>query len=566
MISLQPRSLADVPVASLSDRPTTALRTGTWKYVQPIYQDRTPPCIARCPAGNDISGLLALVAAGRIGEAAVLLRTANPLPSTLGRVCPHPCESECNRASLGGAISVHGLERFLGDWGLRSGVLIEPEPRSDKRVAVIGGGPAGIAAAYHLALRGHAVEVFDDKPLPGGYLRTGIPDYRLPKDILDAELALVEAAGVVFRMGVRVPHDVALDELREWFDAVIIAVGMHGTRTLGVPGDDHPGVFKGVELLEAILAGARPALPDRLAIVGGGNTAMDVARSVLRLGVTPIVVYRRTRAEMPAIAGEVDEALAEGVELRLLTAPVRVVVEAGGVIGLECLSMRLGEPDASGRRRPEPVPGTEHVLPVGGVVTAIGETAELDFLPPPLRANGSIAVDARFATRQPGVFAAGDAATGEGTVTAAVGGGRRVAAVVDSYLRGHFLPDAALRPRDLPEREFDRSDVVGADRLNAAYIPPSPRPPERALEPALRTATFDEVVGGFSLDEAIAEARRCILCGTCNECCNCMHFCPDVAIQRAAGGGFEIDYDHCKGCGICVEECPRGAMDLVTAG
>ncbi len=562
-VKLDPRTLQDVPVTSYSDLPTTALRTGTWKYMQPVYQDKLAPCVNRCPAGNDISGMLKLVAEGRVEEAAAAWRAENPLPSTLGRVCPHPCEDECNRNELGGAIAIHMLERYLGDRFLEESTRPTSAPSTNRNVAVIGAGPAGIAAAYHLALQGHAVDIYDDKPKPGGYLRTGIPDYRLPKSVLDAELALVEAVGVNFHNGVRVGRDVSMDELRKRYDAVIVAVGLHGARRLGISGEDHPSVFNGVELLESILLGERPALPDRLAVVGGGNTAMDVARSLLRLGVTPIVLYRRTRNEMPAIAQEIDEALAEGIEFHYLTAPTRVITDGDQVVAVECIRMELGEPDESGRRRPVPVEGSEFRVEVAGVVTALGETGELEFMPPDVSRNGRVSTDARFATSAEGVFAAGDIATGEGTVTAAIGTGRRVARMVDAYLNGG-LPDRAPAARDLPARSFDRDTLVSFDHLNKAYLTPSARPGIRALKPEARVQSFAEVVHGFTEEEAIAEAQRCLVCGTCNECQNCLQFCPDVAIHSRDGAvPFDIDYDHCKGCGICVEECPRDALTLV---
>jgi NADPH-dependent glutamate synthase beta subunit-like oxidoreductase/Pyruvate/2-oxoacid:ferredoxin oxidoreductase delta subunit len=562
MIELNPRTLADVPLVSESDHSTTALRTGTWKYVQPAYRDALPVCAFHCPAGNDISHALALLADGAVDEAAAWWRAGNPLPATLGRVCPQPCEAACNRGELGGAIAVHRIERFLGDHSLSAAFVPEPGRPTGRRVAVVGSGPAGIAAAYHLALAGHGVVVYDDKPQPGGYLRTGIPEYRLPREVLDGELALVAGLGVEFRCGIRIGRDLAFDELRARHDAVIVAVGFHGSNPLGVPGEDHPLVFNGVRLLERLLAGERPGLPQRLAVVGGGNTAMDVARSLWRVGVKPVVVYRRTRAEMPAIAAEVDEAEVEGIEIQYLTAPVAVVAEGERVTALRCERMRLGEPDASGRRRPERIEGTAFDLVVDGVVTAIGESAELEFLPEALRDGWRIAADGVLATALPGVFAAGDAESGAGTVTAAVGAGRRVAAVVDAYLREDVLEDAARPVRYQWPRTLDRERVIGAEELNRTYFLSEHRPAARELAPRARAGGFAEVVQGITVVEAVAEARRCLACGTCNRCRNCIDFCPDVAIRELPGGGFEIDYDHCKGCGICVEECPRGAMVL----
>lgn len=546
--------LDDLTYVPFSERPTTAIKTGTWKYVEPVYENGLPPCSGTCPAGNDISYALLLLAKGQVLEAARWWRRRNPIPATLGRVCPHPCEGSCNREPLGGAIAIHMVERFLGD--VEGEVLPQPVPATGKKVAVVGSGPAGLAAAYNLRLAGHEVHVFDDKPAPGGYLRTGIPEYRLPRAVLDREVAMIASLGVVFHQGVRVGRDVAFEDLRKAHDAVILALGFHKSRALGVPGEDHPHVYNGVKLLEQLLSGERPQLPSRMAVVGGGNTAMDVARSLLRVGVQPVVVYRRTRAEMPAIASEVEDALAEGIPFEFLAAPVRVVVEQGTIVGLECQRMALGEPDASGRRRPVPIPGSEFVVPCGGVVTALGEVVDLEGFPDELAS-----ADARQAAAWPGVFVAGDMADGAGTVTAAVGSGIRVASVVHAFLTGENLPERAPRVQELWARPVALQRLVEYARLNTAYLRPIPRPEIVHLPADQRRDSFAEVIQGWDLETAVWEARRCFTCGTCNECFNCLYFCPDVAIHRA-DGGFVIDREHCKGCGICVEECPRSALVL----
>ena len=542
--------LDELAEVALSEQSTTAINTGSWKSIAPRYEDKLPPCSELCPAGNDISKVLSLLAKSDVAGAAKLLRTTNPIPATLGRVCPHFCESHCNRDALGGSITVHMLERFLGDYSLADELW--PSAKTGKKVAVIGAGPAGISAAYALTLKGHEVQVFDDKPKPGGYLRTGIPDYRLPKTTLDREIALAERVGVRFRPNTRVGRDIAIESLQKRFHAVIVAVGLHKSRALDVPGADHSNVYSGVELLESILAGEAPKLPRVVAVIGGGNTAIDVARSVLRLGVKPIVVYRRTEKEMPAIASEVEEAKKESVEFQFLAAPAQVVIQNGNIVALECQKMKLGNPDSSGRRSPVAIANEKFRIDVSGVIAATGELADLSFV----RKEND-----HENKKYDGYFFAGDVATGQGTVAAAVGHGLQVAASVDSYLR------TGNRPPDLPDlrrlwgRNVKVEKVAAAELLNPAYFHTRPQPAITTIQHGLPPTTFDEIAQGFDLEEAQSEARRCLCCGTCNQCLNCYYWCPDIAVHRE-NGGLTIDSMHCKGCGICVEECPRGAMSM----
>ncbi|MGQ9496567.1 MAG: FAD-dependent oxidoreductase [Thermoanaerobaculaceae bacterium] len=546
--------LEDLEYVAFSERPTTAIKTGTWKYVQPVYEDALPPCAAACPAGNDISYGLLLLAQGKALEAARWWRSRNPLPATLGRVCPHPCEAPCNRERLGGAIAVHMVERFLGD--LEGDVLPRPDPPTGRKVAVVGSGPAGLAAAYNLRLKGHEVAVFDEKPQAGGYLRTGIPPYRLPRAVLDREIGMVASLGVSFHQGVRVGRDVSWESLRKGYHAVVLALGFHKSRSLGIPGEEHPNIYNGVALLEQLLEGQRPHLPKTMVVVGGGNTAMDVARSLLRVGVRPTVVYRRSREEMPAIASEVEEAFLEGVQFTFLASPVRVQIEGDRITGLRCQRMQLGEPDASGRRKPIPIPNSEFLIPCEGVVTALGEELDLAGFP-----EGVEKADSRQASTISGVFLAGDMVDGAGTVTAAVGSGVRVAAVVHRFLLGEDQGERAPRVQELWQRSLNAERLVQWEHLNHFYFSSAPRPPVVTLPLAERLANFVEVVQGWDAPAAVAEARRCLACGTCNHCANCFYLCPDVAVH-SVDGKFVIDGEHCKGCGICVQECPRAALVL----
>jgi len=550
MATAKPRWLDDLPEIASSEQSTTAINTGSWKSVAPRYEDQLPPCSQACPAGNDISKAITLLASSDIAGAARLWLSGNPLPATLGRVCPHFCERTCNRECFGGSIAVHQLERFLGDCSLGDDLAMLPGPRTGQRVAIIGSGPAGISAAYALALRGHAVQVFDDKAQPGGYLRTGIPDYRLPKTTLDREIRRVRRLGVEFTQNVRVGRDISIELLLKQFEAVIVAVGLHKSRALNVPGVDHANVYNGVDLLERILRQEAPKLPESVAVIGGGNTAMDVARSVLRLGVRPIVVYRRTETEMPAIASEVAEAKQEGVEFHFLAAPTSVITKGGAIVALECQRMRLGEPDASGRRTPVAIPHSRFCLAVSGVIAATGETADLGF------------VGEQVESREK-YFVAGDASTGQGTVAAAVGDGRRVAVLVDAYLQSGSRQQEIPVLQHLWSRPVNLEKVVEPKLLNSAYFRAQPRPAIAVIQQYVPPTSFDEIVRGFDHEAAVAEARRCLSCGTCNQCLNCYYWCPDIAIHRESpDGGLTIDSRHCKGCGICVEECPRAAISM----
>jgi 2-oxoacid:acceptor oxidoreductase delta subunit (pyruvate/2-ketoisovalerate family) len=597
-----------VPPLPVSNISTRVNRTGSWKYIRPAYRDKVAPCNQGCPVGIDVEGYLNLLRESRFEEARDLLLSENPMPAVTGRVCHHPCEVACNRRQLDQAVAVHAVERAMGDWALEHPVAPLAVGRRRESVGVVGSGPAGLACAYHLTRLGYRVTVYEAEGEPGGVLRYGIPAYRLPREVVAGEIERIRSLGVEIRCGVRLGKTVPWGTL-DRHDAVFLATGAHRGRPLGLEGEPVAGIVSGLAFLRAVNGGEHPRLGRRVVVVGGGNTAMDCARTALRLGAEVTVLYRRTRDEMPAHPDEVEEALREGVDFRFLAAPVAVrtteqvadepaleAIEAmfgpaqapaPRLAGLECMRMRLGEPDADGRRRPIAVEGERFILPADTVLTAIGEDADLDALPDGLSgADGALAVDALNTTTCPTIFAGGDLVAQPRTVADALGAGKRAAIGIDRML-GARAGDADGRPDpselrwggsgnlsitrwrgdDPVPRTGAVNEVVRWEEMNPAHYRKRPRHGDRHLAPAGTSAGFAESNLGLSRIQAMAEARRCLNCGVCNTCELCLIFCPDLAIARRADGpGFVIDYDHCKGCGVCAAECPRGAITMTREG
>ncbi len=559
------KSEAEMPTVAASLASTLYNKTGSWRYMRPLYVDKMSPCNDACPAGEDIVGYLNLIRQGCYREGWELIMQENPFPGVCGRVCPHPCESQCNRTDLGGAIAIHVQERFLADWAYEKGLRGVPSVSLDPSapsVAVVGSGPAGLSCACQLVRQGYPVTVFEALDKPGGMMRL-IPEYRLPREVLDYEIAAIESLGVEIRTGLQLGSDLSLDDLKD-YQAIFLAVGQSVSWKLGVPGEGATGVLHGIEFLRRLDRGEKPALGSRVAVIGGGNTAVDAARSARRLGATVSILYRRSRHEMPAIDEEIEEALEEGVQIEYLVAPVEVLTNKGKVSGLKCTRMKLGEPDESGRRRPIPIPGSEHAIEVDTVIPALGQVADLSFLGKDIKAERErIVIDESGATTKSPIFAGGDVATGYGTVTHAVGSGKRAALAIDRLLRGETLQDFPPLDRNVHamSRDMDPAVVVFGD-LNLAYFEEEPRPRQVRAPAQERVKGFTEVNRGFDEEVAVAEAVRCLSCGTCNQCDNCLIFCPDLAVLRDGERPYVFNYDYCKGCGICFTECPRRAISF----
>jgi NADPH-dependent glutamate synthase beta subunit-like oxidoreductase len=550
-MSHEPRDLTPLP-----DLLHGAALAGPLRTRKPIYADLLPPCNAGCPAGENIQAWLASTRAGEHERAWRQLVADNPLPAIHGRVCYHPCENVCNRAELDSSVSIHSVERFLGDLALDRGWQLDPPPaRTGKRVLVIGAGPSGLSAAYHLARQGHAVEIRDASPEPGGMMRYGIPAYRLPRDVLAGELARIEALGVRITCGHRVT-DLAAEQATGGFDAVFVAVGAHLSKHVDIPARDAGRIIEAVPFLRDVAAGERPVIGRRVAVYGGGNTAMDAARVARRLGAQDtMIVYRRTRAQMPAHEEEAADAEREGVRINWL----RTIAAFDGPE----LRVEVMELDSEGRPHPT---GRLETLAADTIIMAVGQDADTAFLRQvpdiEFKPDGTVLVSPSMMTGRPGVFAGGDMVPSERTVTVGVGHGKKAARFIDAYLRG----DEAVAPA--------KNDPASFDLLHPWYLTDAERRRQPEREPAGRIADFTEVVGGLREDQAGYEAGRCLSCGNCFECDGCFGSCPEDAIikirpSRPAGHehgtdyAYVFDYDQCTGCAICHDQCPVHAIQMI---
>ena len=534
------------PFAITLDAGTSlANHTGSWRTERPLYVDRLPPCNHACPAGENIQDWLFHAESGDYEGAWRVLTLDNPMPAVMGRVCYHPCESACNRAKIDEAVGINSVERFLGDEAIKRGWrFATPAQESGKRVLVVGAGPSGLSAAYHLRRLGHAVEIYEAGPMAGGMMRFGIPKYRLPRDILDAEIARILDLGVTLRLNTKVVN-IAEAMMLRGFDAAFLAVGAHIAKRAYIPAGEAAKILDAVHVLRSMEGEDKPLLGRRVAIYGGGNTALDVARTAKRLGATEaIIVYRRTRDRMPAHDFEVEEALEEGVMMKWLST-IKSVEE--GKITVEKMVL-----DAKGYPQPT---GELETLEADSLVLALGQDVDLSLLNGVAGLeikDGVVQVGANMMTGCPGIFAGGDMVPAERTVTVAIGHGKKAARNIDAWLR-----NSAYAP---PVKH----EIAAFEKLNTWYYADAPKTVRPSLETARRRTTFEEVTQGLDETNALYEARRCLSCGNCFECDNCYGVCPDNAVVKLGQGNrFRFNYDFCKGCGVCAQECPCGAITMV---
>jgi heterodisulfide reductase subunit A len=555
----------------------------TTSKVISVKSRKLPPCRAACPADVNVQGYIALIQQGKFKESVELIRKSMPFPAICGRVCFSPCQDACIRKEIDQPVGVRYLKRLAADIEREQGrIAPQPIPKShDQKVAIIGAGPAGLTAAYELAKRGYSVTVFERMPTPGGMMRYGIPDYRLQKYVVANEIAYIQDLGVEIKTGVALGRDITFDSLQsQGYGAIFLAIGAQLSQQLRVPGESLKGVFPAVEFLREVASGKSFDLGENVAVIGGGNSAVDAARTALKLGAKAVnVLYRRSRNEMPALPYEVAAAEREGVKFRFLVSPTQIIGEAGVVRAVQCLRMELGEPDASGRRRPVPISGSEHVYEVNAVIPAIGQVVETSCVPSMLvdERTGAVAADPiTLETNIAGVFSGGDVTTGPASVIEAVGAGKRAAESIARYLEHQDM--YAGRAVEIEETTW----VENPEKIA--------KKPERCVSSHVDLgrweASFEEAdeLLARNKEAAVLEARRCLGCGPCSEClgnedlcdadkavvdpalcsgCNlCAVLCPYGAVRKNDVGVAEVDEDRCKGCGVCSASCPERAITM----
>jgi NADPH-dependent glutamate synthase beta subunit-like oxidoreductase/Pyruvate/2-oxoacid:ferredoxin oxidoreductase delta subunit len=528
--------------------------------LRPSYVAKLAPCAGACPSGADIRGWLTTIAQaeayGRTSEQAYQIAwekitDRNPFPAVCGRVCPHLCEDACNRRKKEGAVAINALEQFIGDFGIARGLKLSHSTaeKRNERIAVIGAGPSGLSCAYQLARRGYPVTVFEAFSQPGGMLRYGIPKYRLPRAVLDAEIQRILDVGVTLQCNAVIGTNVSLEQLRQEYRAVFVGIGAHRGLKLRIRGEDVANVFTGTEFLNRANDGKEVRVGDKVLVIGGGDTAIDSARVSKRLGADVTILYRRTRDEMPAIKPEIEGALEEGVKIRFLTAPVEVLVKDGAVAGARCIRMDLGPPDASGRPRPVPLPGSEFELEATSIIAAISQEPRLDGLAVARNGEQWIQTQSGAVAGLEGVFAGGDDVE-LGLVTIAIAQGRFAAEAMDAWIQGRPITQTPPIP------------CITPDQVNLDWYKPTERH-ERPHVPAAERAADTEVQLGLTGKEALDEAKRCMSCGLCMDCETCWMYCTNNCfVKLPKGEHYKVKLELCNGCKKCAEACPCGYIEL----
>jgi NADPH-dependent glutamate synthase beta subunit-like oxidoreductase len=545
--------------------------------LRPRYVESLPPCTGNCPSGNDIRGWLTVISLReKLGlsldeaceQAWRIEMETNPFPSVMGRVCPHPCETGCNRGQKDGPVGINSVERFIGDYGIEKGLKMEPiegEGAKDQKIAVVGAGPSGLSCAYQLARRGYKVTVFEGLPKPGGMLRYGIPVYRLPREVLDAEIQRILDMGVELKCDTKIGKDVTWDEIRKEYAAIYVAIGAHQGKNMGIPGEDGPGIWTGTEFLNHANSGKKVEIGTNVVVIGGGDTAIDAARVSKRLiadsaamaskmGAEVTILYRRTRAEMPAIEREIEEAIEEDIKIEYLAAPIEILRDDEGALKAMIVQrMELGEPDDSGRRRPVPIEGDTYELPLETMITAVSQKPDLGAMNSEELGDGWLNGDDWGFTGVDGVWTGGDNIN-LGIATTSIGQARKAADAIHAHLQG----------TDLPKNGNGNGDMIRAEKLKVEWYEPIDRTQRQVKAPEDRLANpFDEVDLGVTDDDALVELSRCFSCGNCFGCENCWMYCQANVFgkeQQVSPGHFFIikNMGNCDGCKKCWEECPCG--------
>jgi NADPH-dependent glutamate synthase beta subunit-like oxidoreductase len=531
--------------------------------LRPVQVSKTPPCSNGCPNETDIREFLTTISQSEGAERSYkesyekawgILTEKNPFPSSCGRVCPHPCESECNRTYKDGAVGINNLERFVGDYALEQGFQLKKisDESYEEKVAVIGAGPAGLSCAYQLARRGYGVTVFEAFSKPGGMLRYGIPDYRLPPDVLDKEIKRIEDFGVEIKCNQIIGKDIPYENLQKDYNAIFVGIGAHKGKLLGVPNEDASNVFTGTEFLNKINSGDKIEVGDKVLVVGGGDTAIDAARVSRRLGADVTIVYRRTRKEMPAIEEEIVGAEEEGVKLEFLAAPVEFEKSGDKITKIKCQRMELGEPDSSGRRRPVPIPDSFFTLDASTVIAAISQEPDFNGLDNLREGKDWIKVDENGMTKISDTYAGGDALE-LGLATIAIFQGRKAAETIHYKFR-NIQPEKEQKP-----------PVISHDKIILNYYESKLRNEPFKLSPEERLGNLNnEITSTLTEEQAIEEAKRCMSCASCFDCGTCWSYCQDQAIIKPVVKykPYKFKLDICNGCKKCAENCPCGYIEM----